>query len=74
MEFPIMGDIFFISPQTGNLLSKQISITKSAYQLYFFVCRVKHFWNKLPNQDKNSNSKKKRKTEKTFREWIGKII
>ena len=50
---------FNISPQTGNLLSRQISKTKSTNQLDFFANRVIYFWNKSPNQIKNSNSVKK---------------
>ena len=55
-----MLDIFLnISPQTGNLQSRQISKTKSINQLDFFANRAIYFWNKLPNQIKNSNSVKK---------------
>ena len=35
MEFLIMVNIFYITPRTGNLLSKQILQTKSIKQLYF---------------------------------------
>ena len=45
-----------IFPCTGNLLLRQISISKSINQLDFFVNRVIYFRNKLPNQIKNSNS------------------
>ena len=52
-----MVDIFFnISPQTGNLLSRQISKTVSMKQLDFFANRRIYFWNRLANQIKNSNS------------------
>ena len=47
--------LFNIPPQTGNLLSKQISKTKSTKQLDFFANRVIYFGNKLPNQIKGSN-------------------
>ena len=59
------GGYFFldISPQTGNLLSMQISKTKSINQLDFFANRVKYFWNKLPNQIKNSDSVENLKIE-----------
>ena len=50
-------NFFNISPQTENLLSRQISLTKFTTQLEFFANRA--FWNKLPNQIKNSYSEKK---------------
>ena len=51
------GRYFFrISSQTWNLLTRQISKIKSTNQLDFFANRVIYFWNKLPNQIKNSNS------------------
>ena len=56
MEFLIIVDIF--SSQIGNLLSKQISKTKSINQLDFLANRVICFWNKLTNQINNSNSTK----------------
>ena len=43
---------FSISPQIANLLSRQISKTKSINQLDFFTNRVIYFWNKLPNHIK----------------------
>ena len=57
----IYGKHFFsISPWTGNLLSRQISKTKSIYQMNFFFAKgVTYFWNKLRNQIKNINSVKK---------------
>ena len=52
-----MVDIFYTIPLVSrNLVSRQISNTKSSNQLAFFVNKVKYFWNKLPNQIKNSNS------------------
>ena len=51
------GSSFFnISQQTGNLVSRQISKTKSTKQLDFFSNRVINFWNKLPGYVKNSTS------------------
>lgn len=50
------AQFFNISPRTGNLLSRQISKTKSTKQLDFFSNRVIHFWNKLPCHVKNSSS------------------
>ena len=47
---------FNISPRTGNFLSRQISKTKSTNQLDFLANKVKYFWNKLPNQIKNSKN------------------
>ena len=47
---------FNISPQTGNLLSRQIPKIKSTNKLDLFANRVMYFWNKLPNQIKNCNS------------------
>ena len=49
--------------ETGNLLSGQISKTKSINQLYFFANRVIYFLNKLPNQIKNGSSIKYFKIE-----------
>ena len=49
---------FNISPQTENLLSRQISKIKSTNQVNFFANRVIYFWNKLPNQMKNRYSVK----------------
>ena len=59
--FSIYGRQFFnISPQTRNLLSRQISKAKFTNQLIFYELRnVEQVWNKLPNQIKNSNSIKK---------------
>ena len=55
-EFLIRVDIFFIfSSQNVILPSRQILKAKSTNQLDFFDNRVKYFWNKLPNQIKNSN-------------------
>ena len=45
-----------ISLQTGNLLSRQISKSKSINQFDFFANRVIYFWNELINQIENSNS------------------
>ena len=45
---------FKISPRIENLLSWQISKTKSTYQLEFFA-NSNIFLKKLPNQIKNSN-------------------
>ena len=57
MEILIMADIFLnISPQTGNSLSRQIWKNKSTNQLDFLAISVIYFWNKLPNQIKNSNT------------------
>ena len=51
------GKQFFnISERTGNLLSRQISKTKSTRQLDFFSNRVIKYWNKLPTDVKNSTS------------------
>ena len=36
-----------ISPSVGNLLSRQISKTKSINQLYIFANILTYFWNKL---------------------------
>ena len=49
---------FFSISHTGNLLSRQITITKSIYQLDVFVFSliVFYFLNKLPNQIKNWQS------------------
>ena len=56
-EISNYGRYFFnISPQSGNLLSKQISKTKSTHQLDFFVNWVIHFGNKIFNQASNNNS------------------
>ena len=44
---------FNISSWTGNLLSRKSLKTN---QMDFFTNRVIYFWNKLPNQIKNSNS------------------
>ena len=49
---------FNISLLTGNLLSREISKTKSVNKLDFFVSRMIYFWNKWPNQIKNNNSVK----------------
>ena len=55
MEFLIMVDILLnVFPQTGNLLPRQISKTKSTNQLDFFANKVIYFWKKLSNQIKNS--------------------
>ena len=49
------GRHFFNIFQTGNLLSRKISKTNQ----FFFANRVIYFWNKLPNQIKNTNNVKK---------------
>ena len=50
------NEFFNISERTGNLLSRQISKTKSTKQLDFFSNRVIYYWNKLPTYVKNSVS------------------
>ena len=47
---------FNISPRIGNLLSRQISKTKSIKQMNIFANKIIYFWNKLPNQIKNRNT------------------
>ena len=60
MEFLITVDVFFyISPQTENLLSKEISKTKFSNQLDIIANKMIDFWYKLPIQIKNRNSVKK---------------
>ena len=54
---------FNSSLQTGNLLTRQISKTKSTNRLNVFPNRAIHFWNKLLNKIKNSNSLKNFKVE-----------
>ena len=49
---------FNISSQIGNLLSRQILKTKSINCLHIFAYKIIYFWNKLPNQIKNSTSVK----------------
>ena len=49
-------EFFNISQRTGNLVSRQISKTKSTRQLDFFSNRVINYWNKLPTDVKNSTS------------------
>ena len=36
---------FYIPPQTGNLLPRQVLKTKSSNQLNFFANGVVYFWN-----------------------------
>ena len=49
-------DFFNVSSRTGNLLSRSMSKTKTTKQLDFFSNRVIKYWNKLPNNVKNSTS------------------
>ena len=56
MDFLTIVDIiFYISPQTGNLQSREISNTKFCRQLNFLANGVIYFRHKLTNQIKNSN-------------------
>ena len=52
---------FDISPQTGNLLSKQILKTKSTN--WIFANKVIYFRNKLPNQIRKKKAKKKKQQQ-----------
>ena len=70
MTFKIINGIsnngrhfFNIPTWTVNLLSRQISKIKSIDQLEFFANKVIYFWNKLPNQIKDSNSEENFKIE-----------
>ena len=57
MKFLSIIDILFIiSSLNVNLLSGQISQIKFINQLDSFIDKIMYFWNKLPNQIKNSNS------------------
>ena len=52
MEFLIIEDTFFnIYPRTGNLLSRQISKTKTTHQLDFLANGVMSFFEEISLSD-----------------------
>ena len=55
-----MADIFQCSSSNRKFT---IIISKSKYQLDFLANRTRYFWNKLPNQIKNSKNVKNYKIQ-----------